>query len=302
MAYGDFKDLARRTAPDKNLGNKTFNVAENPKYDGYQRGLASIVYKIFEKKTSGRGFKSMPQNEKLAEERHKQILESLKKEEYIHHSETILADLADVQSISKLNKRLRFLLFVIDIFSKNACVIPLKDKKGVTIVNAFQKILSNSMELHSVRKPNKIFVGKASEFYNNSFIKWLQDNDIEMYSTHNEGKSVVSEKFIRTLKNKIYKYMTSTSNDVYIDKLDDIVNEYKNAYRRTIKIKPIVVKDSTYINIDQEVNNKNLKIKIGNHLRISKYKTIFAKGYSSNWSGEVFVIKEINYTVMLLMI
>ena len=302
MAYGDFKDLARRTAPDKNLGNKTFNVAENPKYDGYQRGLASIVYKIFEKKTSGRGFKSMPQNEKLAEERHKQILESLKKEEYIHHSETIIADLADVQSISKLNKRLRFLLFVIDIFSKNACVIPLKDKKGVTIVNAFQKILSNSMELHAVRKPNKIFVGKASEFYNNSFIKWLQDNDIEMYSTHNEGKSVVSEKFIRTLRNKIYKYMTSTSNDVYIDKLDDIVNKYKNAYRRTIKIKPIVVKDSTYINIDQEVNNKNLKIKIGNHLRISKYKTIFAKGYSSNWSGEVFVITEINYTVMLLMI
>ena len=115
-----------------------------------------------------------------------------------------------------------------------------------------------------------------------------------MYSTHNEEKSVVAERFIRTLKNNIYKYMTSISKNVYIDKLDDIVNEYKNAYHRTVKMKPIDVKDNAYINIDKEVNDK---FKIGNHVRISKYKNIFAKGYTPNWSEEIFVIKEIKNTV-----
>ena len=140
-----------------------------------------------------------------------------------------------MESISKINKRFKFLLCVIDLFSKYASVVPSKDKKGVTIVNAFQSILKDSMELHSNRKPNKIWVDKGSEFFNSSFTKWLEDNDIEMYSPHNEGRSVVAERFIRTLKNKIYKYMTSISENVYIDKLDDIVNEYNNTYHKTLK-------------------------------------------------------------------
>ena len=114
-----------------------------------------------------------------------------------------------------------------------------------------------------------------------------------MYSTHNKGKSVVAERFIRTLKNKIYKYMTSISKNVYIDKLDDIVNEYINTYHRTIKMKPIDVKDNTDINIGKKVNDNDSKCKVGDHVRISKYKNIFAKGYTPNWSGEIFVIKEI---------
>ena len=105
-----------------------------------------------------------------------------------------------------------------------------------------------------------------------------------MYSTHNEGKSVVAERFIRTLKNKIYKYMTSISKNVYIDKLDDIVYEYNNTYHTTIKMKPADVKDNTYINADKEINNKDSKFKVGDHVRISKYKNIFAKGYMPNWS------------------
>ena len=108
-----------------------------------------------------------------------------------------------MQLIKKFTKGFRFLLCIIDIFSEYAWVVPLKDKKGISIVNAFQKILDKSMELHSKGcKPNKIWVDKESEFYNNSFKKWLKDNDIEMYSIHNEGKSVVAETFIRTLKNK----------------------------------------------------------------------------------------------------
>ena len=103
-------------------------------------------------------------------------------------------------------------------FSKYAWIIPLKNKKGISIVNTFQIILKESK-----RKPNKIWVDKGSEFYNNSFKKWLKDNDIEMYSTNNEGKSVVAERFIRTLKNKIYEYMTEKSKNTYIYKLYDVV-------------------------------------------------------------------------------
>ena len=103
-----------------------------------------------------------------------------------------------------------------------------------------------------------------------------------MYSTHNEAKSIVAKRVIRTLKNKIYNHKTSISKNVYIDKLDDIVNEYNNTYHRTIKMKPIDVKDNTYINIDKEVNDKDPKFIVGNHVRISKYKNIFAEGYTPN--------------------
>ena len=104
-----------------------------------------------------------------------------------------------------------------------------KNKKGVLIVDAFQKILKESN-----RKPNKIWVDQGSEFYNNSFKKWLEDNNIEMYSIYNKGKSVIAERFIRTLKNKIFKHMTAISKNVYFDVFDDIVNKYNNAVHRTI--------------------------------------------------------------------
>ena len=230
-------------------------------------------------KGSGVNTKPAPQNQQLAEELHKPIIKNFKKRK-IHAAfkDNIWgADLADMQLLSRYNKGIRFLLCVIDIFSKYAWVGPLKDKKGVSIATAIQSILKQSY-----RKPNKIWVDKGSEFYKASFKKWLQDNDIVMYSTHNEGKSVVAERFIRTLKSKIYKHMTSISKNVYIDKLDDIVDEYNNTYHTAIKMKPINVKDNTYINTDKEINNKDPKFKVGDHVRISKYKNIFAKGYTPN--------------------
>ena len=113
-----------------------------------------------------------------------------------------------------------------------------------------------------------------------------------MYSVHNEGKSVVAKRFIRTLKTKIYKYMTSVSKKVYIDKLDDIVNEYSNTYHRIINMKLVDVRDNTSIESMELLrsNDKDPKFKVGDHVRISKYKHIFAKGYTRNWSEEVFVI------------
>ena len=118
-----------------------------------------------------------------------------------------------------------------------------------------------------------------------------------MYSIHNEEKSVVAERFIRTLKAKIYKYMTSVSKNVYVDKLDDIVGEYNNTYHRTIKMKRVDVKGNTYIDFKKEVDDKDPKFKVGDHVRTSKYKNIFAKGYTTNWSEEIFVVGKIKHTV-----
>ena len=126
----------------------------------------------------------------------------------------------------------------------------------------------------------------------------LEKNDIEMYSTHNEGQSVVAERYMKTLKNKICRYITSISKNAYIDKLDDIANKYNSTYHSTIKLKPVDVKSRTYIDSSKEINNKDPKFKIGDIVRISKYKNIFAKGYVPNWSEEVFVIKKVKNTVL----
>ena len=122
-------------------------------------------------------------------------------------------------------------------YSKYAFVIPLKDKKGISITNAFNKIIKQTG-----RKPNKIWVDQGSEFYNNDFKKRLST---VMYSTYNEGKSVVAERFIRALKNKLYKHMTAIGKNVYYDVLDDAVNEYNNTKHNTIKMKPKDVGDDT---------------------------------------------------------
>ena len=119
----------------------------------------------------------------------------------------------------------------------------------------------------------------------------------EMYSTFNEGKPAVAEKFIRTLKNKIFKHMTAISKNVYFDVLDDIVNKYNNTIHRTIKMKPTDVTDDSFTEYNEKSNKKSPKFKIGDHVRISKYKNIFAKGYAPNWSEEIFVINKIKNTV-----
>ena len=159
MAYGDFKDLAKRTSSDKVLRDKALNIAKNPKYDRYQRGLAFMVYKFFDKKSKG---SSVDIPLEFNEDLHKPIIRNLKKRTvYSRFKDNIWgADLANMQLISNFNKGFRFLLCVIDIFSKYAWVVPLKDKKGVSIVDAFQKILDKSKG----RKPNKIWVDKGIKF------------------------------------------------------------------------------------------------------------------------------------------
>ena len=166
MAYRDFEDLAKRTAADKVLRDKAFKIASYQKYDGYQRGLASMVYKFFDKKSQGSGrplssasqLASNKEKTQLADELHKSIIKKILKSK-VHSSfrDNIWGvDLADMQLLSKFNKGFRFLLCVIDIFSEYAWIVPVKDKKGISIVNAFQIILKEYK-----RKPNKIWVDKG---------------------------------------------------------------------------------------------------------------------------------------------
>ena len=192
--YSDSKNLAKRTQSGKVLKDKAFEIANNLKNDGYQRALASMVNKFFDKKSKGTGIKnSIEEKQQLANELHKSIIRTFKKRKVYFSFKDNLGgvDLADMQLISKYSKGIRCLLCAIYLFSKYVFVVPLKDKKGTTIVNEFQSILEKSKI-----KSNKIWVDPGIEFYNNSFKKWLKDNEISMYSAYNGGKSVVAERYI----------------------------------------------------------------------------------------------------------
>ena len=166
-----------------------------------------------------------------------------------------------MQSLSKYNIGNKYLLCGVDLFSQYAWVVPLKDKKGVSIVNAFQKIISEG------RKSNKIWVDQGSELYNN-----LKINNIEMYSTYNEGKYIVAERYTRTLKNKIFKHMAAIQQNVYINVLDDIVNKYNNTVHKTIKMKPIDVTSGSYAECNEDSNKKILNLKLVAMLEFQKQK------------------------------
>ena len=279
------------------LRDIAYNIASNPEYDGYERGLASMVYKFFDKKSMGSGTVKPSSLESsssiLVDELHKPVIKKINKRKvYSQFKDNIWGvDLADMQSLSRKKKGIKYLLCAIDLYNKYPFVIPLKDKKGVSIVNAFDKIIKQSR-----RKPNEIWEDQGSEFYNNVFKKWLLDNDIIMYSTYNEGKSVAAERFIRTLKNKLYKHMMATGKDVYYDVLDDVVNKYNNTKHNTIKMKPIDVKNNKRVYIDEH-NEKDSRFKVGDRVRISKFKNIFAKGYTPNWSKDISIVDKINDTV-----
>ena len=144
-----------------------------------------------------------------------------------------------------------------------------------------------------------MWVDHGGEFYNHKLGSFLKNNDIEMYSTNNEGKLIVAERFIKTLNiyKQIYKHMTTIGKNVYFNVLDDIVKDYNNNIHNSIKIKPKDVKNNFFIENIEESNKEDPEFKVGDYVRISKYKNIFSKGYTPNWSEEIFVINEIQNTV-----
>ena len=230
----------------------------------------------------------------LAEELHKTVRRKFKRRRVLVSGidKIWAADLADMQAFSKFNRGIKYLLAVIDVFSKYGYLIPLKDKKGKSVASALKTIFKE-------RKPEKMWVDKGKEFYNKD-VKEL----IELYSTENEEKSSIVERWIRTMKEKMWKYFTDNNTSVYIDILPDLVKDYNNTRHSSIKMTPVEASQKknelmVWRNLypDRLKNiDINPKFSIGDEVRISKKKKTFEKGYTTRWTEEIFTITKINHT------
>ena len=188
-----------------------------------------------------------------------------------------------MESLHYKNKNVKYLLSVIDVFTRYAWVKTLKDKKGKIVLNAFIEIANESN-----RKLNKLWVDQGREFYNKRMPGWFDNNDILMYSTHSEVKSVIIERFIKILKAKIYKKITANNNKSYLSYLNKLVAKCNNAYHHSINKKPIITDYS--VSIEKiETSSKAPKFKVNDRVRITKYKNNFSKGYIENLSREIFI-------------
>ena len=200
-----------------------------------------------------------------------------------------------MQQFSKWNKGFRYLLMVIDVFSKYGYSVPLKNKAGDSVAHAFQKILKEG------RIPKYLWTDKGKEFYNKDLKKVLKQNNINIYSTENEEKSSVVERWNRTIKNEMWKQFTKQSSTQYLDILPDILNKYNNNYHRSIKMTPVKASKKknegiVYFNLYGDITPMHTKAKfeVGDTVRISKYKRkLFDKGYTPNWTEEIFLISKV---------
>ena len=201
------------------------------------------------------------------------------------------ADLVDMQSFSKFNNGIKYLLMVIDVFSKYGWIVPLKSKTGVDVANALSKIFGE-------RRPMKMWTDKGKEFYN----KHVKDLGVQLYSTENEEKSSVVERWNRTMKEKMFKYFSANSTRKYIDILDEMVNNYNNTKHSSIKMTPVEASDKknknrVWMNLNGKATNPvKPKFSVGDKVRITKKKTVFEKGYTPRWTEEVFTVSQVQYT------
>ena len=211
--------------------------------------------------------------------------------------DTWTADLVDMQKYARTNKGYRYILVVLDVFSRYAWARPLKNKTGNEVANAFKDILRGG------RGCKKLWCDRGTEFYNVSLRRVLEDSNIEIYSTHNEPKASIAERFIRTLRKKMESNYILTQTTVWYDILPQLIHEYNNAYHRTIKTTP--EKASQPENYHQVYHNlyagagesMSQKFYIGDKVRISLHKGMFEKGANANWSEEIFEVSDvITYT------
>ena len=202
----------------------------------------------------------------------------------------------ELQEWKNVNKGFRYILNVIDCFSKYAWSVPLKDKKSETVLDAFKYIVETSN-----RKPKYIWVDEGKEFYNKDMTAWLKDENITRYSTHGEHKSAIVERFNRTLKERMWRRFTAENTRNWIDMLDDLVLKYNKSYHNTIRMRPSEAskKDNeseVWENLfrDDEHARKSNKFKIGDNVRISRIKGIFEHGFLPNGTEQVYKIESIN--------
>jgi len=202
-------------------------------------------------------------------------------------------DLIDVQSLKKYNNNYKYLVTCIDVLSKQAWVLALKDKSADSLLEAFKKILKMSN-----RQPEKIHADRGSEFINRKFQAFLKQKNIGFYHTNNETKASIVERFNRTFKQRMYRYFTWKGTLKYVDILQDLVDSYNHSYHRSIKRTPASVNKSTADEVWKTLYENSVlkrlpyKFKVGDQVRISKMKRMFEKGYLPNWSEEIFTISK----------
>ena len=214
------------------------------------------------------------------------------------NNEIWAADLADLSILEEYNEGNNFLLLVIDTFNKYGWIVPLKNKTGKTLVKAFKTIFKEGI------KPKKLWTDKGREFYNKNMKDLLKLNDIELYSTENEEKSSIAERWIRTMKEKMFKYFTDNNTNRYIDVLPDLVEDYNNTVHSSTKFTPIEAsKEKNKLKVWRNLypdryktSRLNPKFSVGDEVRITKKKKVFEKGYTTKWTEEIFTIKEIRET------
>ena len=295
-AQHDVDYTLAKNLKDKHIADdKMIKAINELPYNQQQYGTFLVKNIIRSKRKLGLGLEN--HNKILSEELHKSKRKNYPRHKIIvnHIDEIFAADLVEMQKFAKLNKGYRYLLTCIDIFSKYSWVIPLKDKRGITIKNALQKIFKE-------RKCKFLWTDKGKEFYNKQVQDLLNENNIKLYSTNNsEIKSAVIERFNRTFKNMMYKKFTENNNTIFYNILDELVNNYNNKYHSTIKMTPIEgskkVNENKIKNIYNFEKTKKIgKFKIGDRVRISLEKNIFEKSYDTNWTEDIFEIYDIKYS------
>ncbi len=233
--------------------------------------------------------------DEIAKELHKRVVRNFPRRKVFvsEKDEIFAADLVDMQEWANINDGYKYILTVIDCFTKYAWAIPLKDKTAKAVLKAFQDIFEQ-------RIPQKVWVDEGKEFYNKDLEKYFKAKEITMYSTYGEHKSAIIERFNRTLKTKMYTKFTANNNRVWIKILPELIDEYNNSVHRTIKMTPVEAsKDKNeYQVLDNFTNSRKVKatkakLKVGDWVRISRIKGTFEKGYARNWSWEIFKVSEI---------
>ena len=238
-------------------------------------------------------------SQQLAEELHKPITRNFRKRRMISYGidKIWAADLVEIQKFSKWNKGIKYLLLVIDVFSKYGWIKPLKDKKTESVSSAFDTIFKKSK-----RKPTMLWTDKGSEFISKHFKEFLKKNKIKLYHTENEEKSSIVERWNKTMKNRMWRMFSANNNTVYWDKLDKLVDDYNNTYHSSSKMNPTEAskkenENKVFANLYVDLiylKPKKPKFSIGDKVRISKYKRrVFDKGYTPNWTEEVFVVDKV---------
>ena len=236
----------------------------------------------------------------LAEELHKPVKRKFRKRRVLvsGNNKIWAADLADMRAFAKYNNGNTFLLLVIDTFNKYGWIIPLKNKEGKTVVKAFKTIFEEG------RIPEKLWTDKGREFYNKDMDDLRKLHKIELYSTENEEKSSIAERWIRTMKEKMFKYFTDNNTYKYIDVLPDLVEDYNNTVHSSTKLTPVEAsKEKNELTVWRNLypdryktSRLNPKFSVGDEVRITKKKKVFEKGYTTRWTEEIFTIKEIRET------